>query len=199
MHDFNLTYYSSIILGSFSILLFPKLCWHIGLTPSTELHRIIQICIPKTIVKSKRKHPYITAKVLKLKYQKDKLWKKYSFSGDSLDYLRYTQKRNEIRNLTRSLRLNYESNIASSLRNNLKRFWTYVKSKTKIESSIPTLKSSDNEATTDNDKAAMLNSFFSSVFTNEDLDNLPHINSHQYSVPLSNILYLSPLNKFIVN
>ena len=34
LHDFNLTYYSSIILGSFNILLFPKLCWHIGLTPS---------------------------------------------------------------------------------------------------------------------------------------------------------------------
>ena len=42
LHDLNLTYYSSIILfflssiilGSFSILLFPKLCWHIGLTPS---------------------------------------------------------------------------------------------------------------------------------------------------------------------
>ena len=34
LDDFNLTYYSSIILGSFSILLFPKLCWHIGLTPT---------------------------------------------------------------------------------------------------------------------------------------------------------------------
>ena len=34
LHDCNLTYYSSIILGSFSILLFPKLCWHIGLTPT---------------------------------------------------------------------------------------------------------------------------------------------------------------------
>ena len=37
LHDFNLTYYSSIILGSFSILLFPKLCWYIGLTPSDLL------------------------------------------------------------------------------------------------------------------------------------------------------------------
>ena len=36
MHDFNLTYYSSIILGSFSILLLPKLCWHIGLTPTSH-------------------------------------------------------------------------------------------------------------------------------------------------------------------
>ena len=35
----------------------------------------------------------------------------------------------------------------------------------------------------------MLISFFSSVFTNEDLDNLPHINSHQYSFPLSDISF----------
>ena len=121
-------------------------------------------------------------------YQKDRLWKKYSNSGDSLDYLRYTQKRNEIRNLTRLLRLNYESNIASNLRNNPKRFWTYVKSKTKVRSSIPTLKSLDNnEAITDNEKAAMLNSFFSSVFPKQDLNNFPHINSHQFTEPLSNL------------
>ena len=151
----------------------------------TELNKIIQVCIPKSIVKSKRKHPYINAKVFKLKYQKDRLWKKYSNSGDSLDYLRYTQKRNEIRNLTRSLRLNYESNIASNLRNNPKRFWTYVKSKTKVRYSIPTLKSLDNnEAITDNEKAAMLNSFFSSVFTKEDLNNFRHINNHQYTIQL---------------
>ena len=37
-------------------------------------------------VKSKRKHPYINAKVFKLSLvSKDKLWKKYSFSGDSLE------------------------------------------------------------------------------------------------------------------
>ena len=48
-YDFNLTYYSSIILGSLSILLFPKLCWHIGLTPinketmaSQKLNQIIK-------------------------------------------------------------------------------------------------------------------------------------------------------------
>ena len=80
--------------------------------------------------------------------------------------------------------------IASNLRNNPKRFWSYVKSKTKVRYSIPTLKFLDNnEAITDNEKAAMLNSFFSSVFTKEfeDLNNFPHTNSHQYTEPLSNI------------
>ena len=41
-HDFNLTYYSSIIVGSFSILIFPKLCRHIGLTPIDVWYMIIE-------------------------------------------------------------------------------------------------------------------------------------------------------------
>ena len=127
-----------------------------------------------------------------MKHQKDTLWKKYSDSGDGLDYLRYTQKRNAIRNLTRSLRLNYENSIAQNLRNNPKRFWSYVKSKTKVKSSIPTLISPDqNEAATDKEKATLLNSFFCSVFTREDLKNLPHINNYHYSSPLSNITVTS--------
>ena len=34
LHNFKLSYYSSTILESSGILLFPKLFWHIGLTPS---------------------------------------------------------------------------------------------------------------------------------------------------------------------
>ena len=46
LHDFNLTYYSSIILGSFSILLFPKLCWHnIRLTPNYCIQNF-STCVP---------------------------------------------------------------------------------------------------------------------------------------------------------
>ena len=46
LHDFNLTYYSSITLHSFSILLFPKLCWHIGLTPTIMGLRLPYIYVP---------------------------------------------------------------------------------------------------------------------------------------------------------
>ena len=41
-----------------------------------HLYRIIEDCIPKFTVTKKRKHPYITPKVIKLKTQKDNLWRK---------------------------------------------------------------------------------------------------------------------------
>ena len=66
-----------------------------------------------SIVKPKCKHPYINAKVFKLKYQKDRLWKKYSNSGDSLDCLRYMHmhKRGMKLGTSHFNSLNYESNI----------------------------------------------------------------------------------------
>ena len=42
LHVLNLTYYSNIILGSFSILLFPKLCWNIGLTPN-DVYNAVEV------------------------------------------------------------------------------------------------------------------------------------------------------------
>ena len=51
LHNLKLSYYSSIILNSFSILLFPKLCWHIGLTPSNNNAKVDGGAL--TVIKSK--------------------------------------------------------------------------------------------------------------------------------------------------
>jgi len=77
-----------------------------------HLNRIVDDCIPKFSGTKKRKHPYITAKVIKLKTQKDHLWRKYSYTQNFDDYLRFAQKRNLIRRLTRQLRVDYEAGIA---------------------------------------------------------------------------------------
>ena len=58
LHNFNLTYYSSIILGSFSILLFPKLCWHIGLTPTTTLITLSVLSLYTHTHESTHTHTY---------------------------------------------------------------------------------------------------------------------------------------------
>jgi hypothetical protein len=54
------------------------------------------------------------------------------------------------------------------------RFFTYVKSKSRVKSSIGPLKREDNKLTGDSKEMSdILNDCFASVFTNETLDNLP--------------------------
>jgi len=68
---------------------------------NNEINKIIQLCVPiATLSTSQRKCPYVSAKVLKLQHQKESLWNKYHSSRNSLNYLRYTQKRNSVRKLT---------------------------------------------------------------------------------------------------
>ena len=78
------------------------------------------------------------------------------------------------------------------MRSNPKRFWHYVNSKTKIKSSVPNINLPDgNVATTDFEKASAFNTYFSSVFTNEDLNNLPQMQSCSYRESLINV-HISP-------
>jgi hypothetical protein len=57
---------------------------------------------------------------------------------------------------------------------NGKKFTNYIKSKTKARTGIGPLKKADGTLTTDGrEMADILNGFFSSVFTKEDLTNLP--------------------------
>ena len=105
---------------------------------------------------------------MKLKRQKESMWKKYYATGNYLDYCRYACERNLLKSLTRKLRSEYKNSIARNMKSNPKAFWSYVNSKTKTETSLSTLISHDGtEASSDADKAAVLNQFFCSVFTTE--------------------------------
>jgi len=115
------------------------------------------------------------------------LWRKYSYTQNFDDYLRFAQKRNLIRRLTRQLRVDYEAGIAKSIRHNPKCFWNYVQSKIRVKPSIPNLNSCDGAVSTDNNKAIILNSFFTSVFTREDLDSILDIDSFHFREPLTDV------------
>ena len=60
------------------------------------------------------------------------------------------------------------------MKSNPKVFWSYVNSKTKIKTSIPTLINHDGtEVSSDADEAEACNQHFCSVFTKETLHNTP--------------------------
>ena len=88
--------------------------------------------------------------------------------------MRYLKVKNELRSLTRHLRLEFESKIALDAKNDPKRFWAYVKSRTKTRSKIPSLQKDDStKASSAAEKAEVLNKFFGSVFTDEDMESIP--------------------------
>jgi len=105
----------------------------------------------------KKKHVYLNRKALKLRYEKEAAWKKYRITGNQLDYLRFTQKRNSLGSLTRALRLNFEHQLSKNLKSNSKYFWNY---EIKVKTGVATLMSCNGDkATTPLQKAELLNTF----------------------------------------
>ena len=71
-------------------------------------------------------------------------------------------------------KINYEKKLVEGMKSNPKKFWQYVRTKTKIKDSIPCIRSETGEIITENAaKAELFNNYFKSVFTIEDNSDLP--------------------------
>ena len=100
----------------------------------------------------------------------------------------YRSIRNEVTAATRRDRQCFERNISKTIRNNNKLFWRYINSQRQSKTTIPDLRRPDGSlATTDAEKAEILNNQFSSVFTREDTSNIPEFDPLPYTSPLNNI------------
>ena len=101
-------------------------------------------------------------------------WKRYTRTREYKYYEEYCHIRNEATKEVRKAKKYYERNLANETKTNPKAFWKYVRSKTKVKSGVKDLLKEDGSyAHTDGDKAEILNSFFASVFTDEDLSDVP--------------------------
>ena len=141
-----------------------------------EVVKCMDLCIPKTKCNQNKKCTplWMNDKVLKKIKKKFKLFQRYLLTKDGKDYSKYAKMQNESKNLIKSTRKAYERKIAEECKNNPKSFWTYVQERTKVNTGINTLKTGKGGLTeSDMEKAEVLNEYFASVFTNEDITNTP--------------------------
>ena len=151
-------------------------------------HSIIGVRLPTSAWRAK------LPKALNLKKKKNKLWSQYVKSKDIIDLARFKRCRNQLRGLTRKLRQEFEMDVASRIKQDPKQFWKYTNSRLKTRSGIGDLLKEDGTRTSDNgEKACILNQFFSSVFTKENLTSVPVPSVVYEGAQLDNIIITEAL------
>ena len=97
--------------------------------------------------------------------KKHRLWQRFIETKSGEKYIEYAKARNKAKGLIRSFHRNINKKIANDIKNNPKRFWAYVNSKTKYKNEIPNLiideSPNDVKLTNNNlEKAEILSNFF---------------------------------------
>jgi hypothetical protein len=105
---------------------------------------------------------------------KKRRWREYRRQPNNESKAAYEDVEKELKKKIKRAKRKKERELVNGEDRNGKKFTNYIKSKTKARTGIGPLKKADGTLTTDGrEMADILNGFFSSVFTKEDLTNLP--------------------------
>ena len=153
-------------------------------TLKTTLSKFVVESVPTARPKSKKKNLYINRAAIKLKKKKRALWQLYKHSQDAISYAQFTMCRNKLCKMTRRQCKDFEQSLASSVKKTPKAFWRYANSRMKTRSAIRNLKDADGSvATSDADKASILNRFFSSTFVSGNTSTISDLPDDSRDLP----------------
>ena len=112
---------------------------------------------------------------------------KYQYCRSDYNKRNYEKTKSVASKEIKAAKVGYEKQVAENIKTNTKAFWNYVQSKTKTRNAVGSLISETGDIVTDGlRKAQMLNNFFTSVFTKEDVTNIPIFESRSNGVMLEN-------------
>ena len=141
--------------------------------------------IPHKTSRPKYKLPWINVNIKREMRKKDRLNKRAIHSKNHQHWEVFKRQRNLVSKLVKESHNAYLNDvIGSSLTENPKKFWSYVRSCKSENIGIPPLKNDNlSISVNDKDKAESLNSYFHSVFTQEQFPT-PDIGTSSFpSIP----------------
>ena len=161
-----------------------------------RLEKAQDSAVPKKRRRVSSKPIWMNKNTLRVIRKKRRLWKVYKETKDHAEYIAYKKVEKEVKDSVRKAKKKFERNLVKDARKNPKAFYMYLKSKTSNRQSVGPLKEDDEVITDDEKQAEILNLFFTSVFTKEDLDNLPQLNPvYTGNSPLNSVLFSPDLVK----
>ena len=147
-------------------------CWNSfrdGITNITDQH------IPHKSTRSRPTNPWINTTTRRLTRRKHRAFKKARATGNARDIRRYKHLKATCQRTIRQDHDSYVHDIISpEAKQNPKKFWSFVKGKKQEASGVSPLRNHEGIIHSDPaTKADILNHQFESVFTKEDLSNIP--------------------------
>ena len=152
------------------------------------LQQLIEKYIPKRGKKGRKSQPWISTEVREGIKAKNKAWKEFKKDNSTDKWNEFKRVRNESNRKVHECKCNFELKVANEIKSNPKQFWNYVKSKSKKQTEFPDMISDNGEViSSDADKANCFNDYFSSVYTLENIEQLPCLNNRSNNTSLSSI------------
>ena len=126
-------------------------------------------CIPKAVLPKRKNLPWISTSILKAIKKRNNLYSEHKRTGSPNKLEQYKLYRNRVVSLLRSAKRAYFENLNTT---DAKKFWRAMKFLSNQKSLIPSLQVNDKSATSDVDKANVLNKRFYDNF-NQSTPLLP--------------------------
>ena len=102
------------------------------------------------------------------------MWRVYRRTRKDEDYANYKEALNLATTEIRKSKRTFEQKLAGNIKNDSKSFYAYVRSKQKVRDKVGPLENNRGNIISDGfQMAEVLNEYFSSVFTTEDINSLP--------------------------
>ena len=141
----------------------------------------------RKVITHKYDTPWMNRSCLNSIRKKRTKWKKYQYCRSDYNKRNYEKTKSVASTEIKAAKVGYEKQVAEDIKTNTKAFWNYVQSKTKTRNAVGSLISETGDIVTDGlRKAQMPNNFFTSVFTKEDVTNIPIFESRSNWVMLEN-------------
>ena len=175
----------------------------------TELLNIRNEFVPKH-KRNKNKCKWVNREVTACRRAKKKAWNRYVKSGKNLQlYQQYVIKRRQCTAVNKKAKEDFETKLANNIKQDSKSFYAYIRNKQRCRAKVGPLKdSSGNVITDDKLTSDQLNKYFVSVFTKEDLTNIPDpdkifmgnsVNEGLNKIEISEVVVYNKLSEINVN
>ena len=120
------------------------------------------------------KLPWSTSALKRMRKNKDKAWAEFDINPSDVNFSYASSKQQTYEVAEVKAKVNYEKKITSNLKQNCKSFYSYLRNKRQVKSSVVSLDRGDGTRTDNSTESAeVLASAFSSVFVHEPPGPLP--------------------------